>query len=281
MPPLITANALAALQDDRATLCVLDATALLPGETCNPDEAFLKAHIPGSLRFDIDIFSDQESTQPHTVPSPARFGRLFGALGITPSTHVIFYDQGNTASACRGWWLAKMFGHEQVSVLDGGLPAWQRDHHPVADGASHTPTPQNYLCQTRFSRLKGLGDMLDIVAGHLQPILDARSAARFYGQVPEPRPGLASGHMPGAINLPYKNLLTENGQFLAPECVRQIFLEAGLPENKPAVTTCGSGMTAAVLSVGLALAGFDEGALYDGSWAEWGATPDAPVTKGS
>lgn len=280
MSPLITVTTLASWLGENA-LCILDATALLPGETSNPDEAFLKAHIPGSLRFDIDFFSDPESTQPHTVPSAARFGRLFGALGVNRSTRVVFYDQGNTASACRGWWLARLFGHDQVFVLDGGLPAWQRGNQPVEQGSAPTPTAQPYACHTRFARVKGLGDMLDIVSGAQQPILDARSAARFYGEVPEPRPRLASGHMPGAINLPYKTLLAENGQFLPPARVRDILLEAGVPADKPAVTTCGSGMTAAVLSVGLALAGFDEGALYDGSWAEWGATPGAPVTKGS
>ncbi|GAN68974.1 sulfurtransferase [Acetobacter orleanensis] len=279
MSPLISVKTLASLQEN-PLLRILDATALLPGETSNPDDAFQKAHIPGSLRFNIDYFSDPESTQPHTAPSAARFGRLFGDLGITRATHVIFYDQGNIASACRGWWLARLFGHEQVSVLDGGLPAWLRDNQPVEQGTPEKPASRPYTCHTHFSRLKGLGDMLDTVVQGLNPILDARSAARFYGQVPEPRPGLASGHMPGAINLPYKNLLAENGEFLPADRARNVFLEAGLPADKPAITTCGSGMTAAVLSVGLALAGFDEGALYDGSWAEWGATPDAPVTKG-
>lgn len=279
MSPLISVKTLASLQETSA-LRVLDATALLPGESGNPDTFFLQTRIPGSLRFDIDLFSDPESTQPHTVPSAARFGRLFGALGMTRSTRVVFYDQGNTASACRGWWLARLFGHEQVFVLDGGLPAWQSEGQPTEQGPVEQPVAQPYTCQPRFSRLKGLGDMLDCVAGGMNPILDARAAARFYGQVPEPRPGLASGHMPGAINLPYKNLLAENGQFLPAKRVRDVFLEAGLPADRPAITTCGSGMSAAVLSVGLALAGFDEGALYDGSWAEWGATPDAPVTKG-
>lgn len=139
-------------------------------------------------------------------------------------------------------------------MLDGGLPAWQRGHHPTATGPAHQPTAQPYTARPHFSRVKGLGDMLDIVSGSVQPILDARSAARFYGEVPEPR-GLASGHMPGAFNLPYKTLLTENGHFLPAERIRDIFLELGLSQTTPAVTTCGSGMTASVLNVGLALAG--------------------------
>ncbi|WP_082782390.1 sulfurtransferase [Acetobacter senegalensis] len=260
-------------------LRIFDATALLPGDTFNPYARFEQAHIPGSRYFDGDEFSDPESTQPHTVPTPARFGKLFGHLGVKNTDRVVFYDQGNIASACRAWWLARLFGHEFAYVLDGGLPEWQRHDLPVEQGPAKPVSAETYQPRPHYERLKGLGDMLEYVQTDTPRILDARSADRFYGHVPEPRPGLASGHMPGALNIPFKRMLDDKGCFLPPQTLRQIFLEAGIPEDQAAVTTCGSGMTASVLNVGLCRAGFPDSALYDGSWAEWGATPDAPVTK--
>lgn len=258
---------------------LFDATALLPGESFNPYTRFEQAHIPGSQYFDGDEFSDPESTQPHTVPTPARFAKLFGQLGVRDTDTVVFYDQGNVASACRAWWLARLFGHKSVYVLDGGLPEWQRNNLPTVEGRASTHAVIAYQPRPHYKRLKGLGDMLDCILNDTAPILDARSADRFYGRTPEPRPGLASGHMPGALNIPFKRILDEKGCFLPTEQLRHIFLETGVPEDRGAITTCGSGMTASVLNVGLCRAGFPDSALYDGSWAEWGAIPDAPVIK--
>lgn len=277
MSPLISTQKLAEMLGSSG-VHVLDATALLPGETFNPQQSFAAAHIPGSRYFDIELFSDPESALPHTAPSAARFSHLFGRLGITAQDTVVFYDQGNVASACRGWWLTRLFGHEHSFILDGGLPAWVRDGHPTEAAAPTAALPAPYQPRTCYTHIVGLGDMMDIVKHDSRPILDARSAARFYGETPEPRPNVASGHMPGARNMPYKNLLNTKGQFLPPEQLHTLFAQAGITEADTPVTTCGSGMTAAVLTAGLAIAGLNMGALYDGSWAEWGSFPNAPVT---
>lgn len=279
MPTLISVPALTKLISTQK-LHILDATALLPGDSFNVQAQFEHVHLPGSLYFDIDVFSDPESPQPHAVPTQARFERLFGALGINASDTVVFYDQGNVASACRGWWLARLFGHQKAYVLDGGLPVWLKQNGQTESGnLIQNIASTIYQGRPTYAYLKGLGDMLDCVQRGSHTIIDARSTDRFYGRVPEPRPGLASGHMPNAINIPFKKLLAENNQFLPPYALKNIFIEAGVTLNKPCITTCGSGMTASVLTMGLCLAGFSNNSLYDGSWAEWGATPNAPVEK--
>ncbi|KTS79498.1 3-mercaptopyruvate sulfurtransferase [Pseudomonas oryzihabitans] len=275
--PLVTA---AWLQEQlgRTDLLILDASLYLPNEPQDADELYRQQHIPGALRFDIDLFSDPDTSLPHMVPSAGRFARLAGELGVTPATFIVAYDQKGLFSAARAWWLFRLFGHEQVAVLDGGLPHW-RDLGLPLEAGENRPEPQApYPTALNNRLLCGLGDVQTALAVGQTQVLDARGAKRFAGEVPEPRPGVASGHMPGSLNLPYDSLLTAAGTLLSPQELRQRFQALGVDGLHPVITSCGSGVTAAVLLLALNVAGLPDGRLYDGSWSEWGqhqATPKA------
>ncbi len=277
MGPLISTLALAqAIGHDApaARPVLLDATVALPGERFDPEAAFVAGHIPGARRFDIDAFSDPDSTLPHTVPGQGRFARLIGLLGVSNDTEIVFYDQTGVAGAARGWWLAGLFGHERVRVLDGGLPAWRAEGRPLEAGAAAAPPPARFVPRPRLERLVGLGDMEALSqraaagAAGAARLLDARSSGRFEATAPEPRAGLPGGHIPGAANLPFGDLL-DGTRFRSPEALRARFAAAGVGAGDAVVTSCGSGLTACVLLLGLAVAGLPPGALYDGSWTEW------------
>lgn len=288
MDPLVSTAALAALleaPDAAAGLVVLDATTILPGERFDPDAAFHAAHIPGARRFDIDLFSDPDSALPHMVPSQGRFARLIAALGVSNRSDIVFYDQTGLAGAARGWWLAGLFGHDRVRVLDGGLPAWRAEGRALESGPPAPVPPGLFVPQLRASRLAGLGDMVALsqqaVAGGTDAprLLDARGVGRFEGSVPEPREGLAGGHIPGAANVPFGDLM--DGTRLRPlDQLRIRFERAGVAEGCRIVTSCGSGLTASVLSLALVACGHRDSALYDGSWTEW-AQADVPRETGA
>lgn len=283
MSPLISAAELASLLDeptaDRAGLVLLDATTLLPGESFDIEAMFIQGHLPGARRFDIEAFSDPDSTLPHMVPSQGRFARLIAALGVGNDSDVMFYDQSGIVSAARGWWLLGLFGHDRARVLDGGLPAWRAWGYRLEQGAPSPPHPAHFTPMMRTTRLIGLGDMVelsrDAVAGRADAsrLLDARSRGRFEATAPEPRAGLAGGHIPGAASLPFGELLVEGRHFRPMEDLRARFEAAGVMQGDRVVTSCGSGLTASVLSLGLAVAGYGAGAMYDGSWTEWAQAP--------
>lgn len=290
MNPLISAAELASLlakpAADRAGLVVLDATTLLPGENFDIESMFSQSHLPGARRFDIEAFSDPDSTLPHMVPSQGRFARLISALGVGNDSDVVFYDQSGIVSAARGWWLLGLFGHDRVRVLDGGLPVWRDEGHTLEQGEPVAPSSGHFVPLLRTSRLIGLGDMIGFsraaVSGDADAarLLDARSRGRFEASMPEPRAGLAGGHIPGAASLPFGELLVEGRRFRPVDELRARFERAGVRQGDQVVTSCGSGLTASVLALGLAVSGYGAGAMYDGSWTEWAQAPGVERATG-
>jgi thiosulfate/3-mercaptopyruvate sulfurtransferase len=266
---------------DAKDLVIFDASVYLPNESKDAKAEYERTHIPGARFFDIDQVSDQDTTLPHMVPSQGRFARLVGELGVSNQSRVVVYDQKGLFSAARVWWLFRLFGHDHIAVLDGGLPKWIAEQGATEQGAStSSPAAAPFQATFRARMLRGLGDLQANLDSHAEQVLDARAANRFEGVVPEPRAGLASGHIPGSFNLPYTELLQPNGTFKPAEALRARFAAAGADGSRPVVTSCGSGVTAAVLLLGMAIAGLPEGALYDGSWTEWGSREDTPKAIG-
>ena len=280
MSHLITAtNAIAALNDPDTRF--FDATFVLPTMNRDAKAEFDASHIPQAQFFDIDAIADPESDLPHMVPDADTFAQMMRALGICNHHRIILYDNSPFLSSARGWWLLRLFGKENVFVLDGGLPAYLANGGKVVTETAQTPqagdfTPAAPLAQIMmFEALRK-----DIETGQGAQILDARPAPRFTGESAEPRAGLRSGHMPGAMNVPITTLLDDNtGCLKDNNALKIVFQEAGFDFNRPTITSCGSGVTAAGLTLALAELGKDDVALYDGSWAEWGAS-DAPIQTG-
>jgi thiosulfate/3-mercaptopyruvate sulfurtransferase len=279
MTPLVSTEWLAR-ELGAPDLVVFDATKYLPNEPKDGKVEFLSAHIQGARYFDIDAVADPDTDLPHMVPSPGRFGKLLGAMGVGNTTRVVFYDQKGLASAARGWWLMRLFGHDAATVLDGGLPKWLKEGRPTESGEPGPAKAVAFRPDFRSTRLRGVGDLLANVGSMAEQVLDARAAGRFTGAVPEPRAGMRSGHIPGSRSLPYTDLLNADGTFRPVAELRDRFVAAGIDGTKPVVTSCGSGVTACILTLGMVLAGLPEGAVYDGSWTEWGGREDTPVEAG-
>jgi thiosulfate/3-mercaptopyruvate sulfurtransferase len=260
-------------------LRILDASWYLPADNRDPRAEFEVAHIPGARFFDIDEISDTQSDLPHMAPPVEKFVTRMRALGIGDGHRVVVYDSAGVFSAPRVWWLFRLFGKQDVAVLDGGLPKWRAEGRPIEDGVP-------ILRDRHFTARRDAGLVRDVTQvaasaklGDAQ-IVDARAAARFRGEAPEPRPGLRAGHIPGSLNLPWGQLLNPDGTMKDTEGLRAAFEAAGVDVRKPVITTCGSGVSAAILSLALERLGNRGHSLYDGSWAEWGAYPDLKVDTG-
>jgi len=260
-------------------LRVLDGSWYLPDAGRDPRAEYNEAHVPGARFFDIDEISDQRSELPHMAPPPEKFISRMRSLGVGDGHQVVVYDGAGIFSAARVWWLFRLMGKPDVAVLDGGLPKWKaegralEDLPPILRDRHITVARQNHLVK----------DVTQVAAaaklGHTQ-VVDARSPSRFRGQEPEPRPGLRAGHIPGARNLHYRELLNEDGTMKEDAGLRAAFEAAGVDLARPVITSCGSGVTAAILSLALERLGHRDHALYDGSWSEWGMFPDLDMATG-
>ncbi len=257
---------------------VVDATWYLPWLHRDAQREFREAHIPGAVYFDIDAIADRRTTLPHMLPDAESFAQSVGALGIGEGDRVIVYGGRHLVASARVWWTFRVFGHDQVAVLDGGFPRWRDEGLPLESGES-TPTPRRFLARMRHELVADLDRVRRILKGRGEEVVDARSQGRFVGTEPEPRPGVRSGHIPGSLNLPSDRLFGPEGLLLPPEGLRRAFEAAGLDLDRPVVTTCGSGVTAAVLAFGLYVLGQEYAAVYDGSWTEWGGRTDTPVER--
>jgi len=259
---------------------ILDATFFLPNQGRDAEREYAAIHIPGARFFDIDAIADKDTPLPHMLPPPEFFAESAGRLGIDNRTHVVVYDNNSFMASARVWWTFRVFGHDRVSVLDGGLANWKS--MGLALDASRT-TVEPRLFEARFdpSLVRSLEQMKALVGDAEAQIIDARSPGRFAGTEPEPRPGIRSGHIPGSRNLFFKQLIDETTQRLKPAAlIRTEFEAAGTDFGKPIVATCGTGVTASVLALGLYCLGHESAAVYDGSWTEWGGRNDTPVGVG-
>ena len=277
MSHLISATDFIAIQNN-SSYKIFDATFLLPNMNRNAKDEFSACHIPNAQFFDIDAVADNTSHLPHMVPTAEAFSEMMQDLGMNNDDKIILYDNSPFLSSARAWWLLRLFGKDNVFVLDGGLTAYKLAGGQISDGEIKQMEKGDFTSSEAMAQVITFDALRDRIASddNLQ-ILDARPTARFYGTVPEPREGLRSGHMPGAINVPITDLIEKDTNLLLkPAKLKAIFDEAGLDFDLPAITSCGSGVTAAGLTLALAELGKYDIALYDGSWAEWGAS-DAPI----
>lgn len=258
---------------------VLDASYYLANHKRDAQAEFLAGHIPGAQRFDIDAVSDKSNPLPHMLPPPEQFAAQVGALGVGDGMTIVLYDGIGLYGAARVWWTFRTFSSENVRVLDGGMPKWKAENRPLETGLAKPRPPKTFTAKFNRQMVASIDDVQKVLLDKTAQVVDARAADRFRGEAPEPRPGMRGGHMPGSFNVPF-GLVLENGQLAPPDKIAAAFKDAGVDLDNPVVTSCGSGVTASILTFAIEALGKSPGRVYDGSWSEWGGRPDTPIVKG-
>ncbi|GHC61910.1 3-mercaptopyruvate sulfurtransferase [Limoniibacter endophyticus] len=262
---------------DRPGLSIVDASWYLPTANRNAFDEYRRAHIPGAVFFDHDEVADKSTGLPHSVPKPRQFARAVGAMGIAVDDEIVIYDGPGLFSSARAWWLFRVMGATNVKILDGGFKRWSEEGRPVSDQPTKI-APCHFKESPDLDRVVSIAEMRNIVETASVQIADARPAGRFSGRDNEPRPGMRGGHMPGALNVQASDL-SKDGSLVSEQDIRALFARQGLDPDRPVVTSCGSGVTAAIISLALTSLGKENHRLYDGSWSEWGSLPDTPIVK--